>query len=76
MSIHVSLPSNASHEEFTENTNGWYKVRLARRLRLPEGRWEVGLVDMHFSNTWHNVTDGKLKFQEEEGQQTRDGERD
>ena len=67
MSIHVSLPSNASHEEFTENTNGWYKVRLARRLRLPEGRWEVGLVDMHFSNTWHNVTDGKLKFQEEEG---------
>ena len=32
-----------------------------------EGRREVGLIDMLFSNTWHNVTDEKLKFQEEEG---------
>ena len=67
MSIHVSLPSNASHEEFTENTNGFYKVRLFRRLRSPKKEWEVGLVDMHFNNTWHNVTDGKLKFQVEGG---------
>ena len=67
MSSHVSLPSNAFHEEFAENTNGWYKVRLARRLQLPEGKWEVGFVDMHFSHTWHNVTDEKLQFQGVEG---------
>ena len=58
MSIHVSLSSNATYKEFTKNTNGWYQVRLG----LPEGRWEVGIVEMPFSNTWHNVADKKLKF--------------
>ena len=66
MSIQISFPSNAFYKEFTENTNGRHKVWLARHLGLHEGRWEVGLVDMYFSNTWRNVTDGKLKFQEEE----------
>ena len=62
MSIQVSFPSDAFYKEFTENTNCRHKVRLARHLRLHEGRWEVGLVDMYFSNTWRNVTDGKLSF--------------
>ena len=60
MSFHVSLLSNASCEKFTDNTNGWSKVQPACHLRLPEGRWEVGLVDMHISNTWHNITDREL----------------
>ena len=39
-------------------------MRLARRLHQPQGKLEVKLVDMHFSNTWHHVTNQELVFQE------------
>lgn len=35
---------------------------LVSRLDLPEGKAEIGLVDMHFSNRWHNAAE-ELMFQ-------------
>lgn len=39
-------------------------------MRLTEEKWEVGLVDMHFSSTWHNATAGTLRFQEKEEEES------
>ena len=54
------LPANASPKEFPNNKNSSYKVRLAERLKLEGSKWECALVDMFYSNNWHNVTQGVL----------------
>ena len=41
-----------------------------QHLSLTEKKWEVGVVDMHFSSTWHNATAGTLRFQEKEEEST------
>ena len=59
-SIYLHLPANASGDEFPENTNSSFKVRLANRLRLDGSKWEVAMLDLMYPNNWHNVTEGVL----------------
>jgi hypothetical protein len=59
-SIYLHLPANASANEFPENTNSSFKIRLANRLRLDGSKWEVALLDMMYPNNWHNVTQGVI----------------
>jgi hypothetical protein len=59
-SIYLHLPANASGNEFPENTNSSFKIRLANRLRLDGSKWEVALLDLMYPNNWHNVTQGVI----------------
>jgi hypothetical protein len=59
-SIYLHLPANASGNEFPENTNSSFKIRLANRLRLDGSKWEVALLDLMYTNNWHNVTEGVI----------------
>lgn len=45
MSFYVVLPSDASKNEFSNNTSNSYKVRLPSPLGL-QGSWEVGLASI------------------------------
>lgn len=54
-SMYIEFPANASHEEFLENKNSAYKVRIAERSWLPVVEHEVALVDMLYDNNWYNV---------------------
>ena len=44
---------------FPNNTLTEFLVNLERPLRL-DGHWWVGLVAIHFPNSWNNVTDGRI----------------
>ena len=55
MSLHITLPSNASHIEFPDNVNGDYRIRLKHPLTLEPGEWEVGLTSIQYSRNWINV---------------------
>jgi hypothetical protein len=59
-SIYLHLPANASGNEFPENTNSSFKIRLANRLRLDGSQWEVALLDIMYTNKWHNATEGVI----------------
>jgi hypothetical protein len=59
---HVSLPSNASYRQYPDNTNSDYRVQLERPLVLDAGAWEVGMTDIIYSNSWHNVDEGELSL--------------
>ena len=62
MSFYVVLPSGSSAKEFPDNLNSHYKTKLAERLVLTDGRWEVALVTATYPNTWRNLTDDSLTF--------------
>ena len=57
--FYMTLPSNACLDIFPNNTLSSYLVKLERPLRL-DGKWLVGMVEMHYPNSWDNVTDGKI----------------
>jgi len=52
--FHVTLPSNASMQTYKTNTIANYTTLLPHRLEL-QGRWQVGLVDLAYPVSWHNV---------------------
>ena len=60
MSMLITLPSNSSGEEFPDNNNSEFTVRLYKYLVINGGKWEVALLDMTYSNNWKNVTEGKI----------------
>lgn len=61
-SLYVTLPSNASYEEFPENTNTKYRVRLDHPLLFESNVWEAGLVEMQYPTMWDNVTEGVVRI--------------
>jgi hypothetical protein len=63
---YLILPSNAVSDEFTDNTNSEFSVRLSRGLQLEDGRWEVGLVEIIYPNTWDNVSGGEVRIRKRE----------
>ena len=42
----LTLPSNSSLQEFSNNANNSFKVRLPRPLRLEAGNWKVALASI------------------------------
>ncbi len=52
--FYVTLPSNTD----VENTPASFQIKLPRNIVL-NGEWEVGLSEIIYANTWHNVS----KFQ-------------
>lgn len=57
--FYMTLPSNACTKIFPENSLTSYMIRLDRPLRL-HGNWVVNMVEMHYPNSWDNVTDGRI----------------
>ena len=55
--MYITLPSNASHDIFPENTPGSYKINLPYPVEL-NGKWEVGLSEIQYTKSWYNITKG------------------
>jgi len=56
MSFYITLPSNVRDSGAVgTNSNASYVTQLPRPLALRSSEWEVGLVDIHYTNSWMNV---------------------
>jgi hypothetical protein len=52
--FYLTLPSNSSMSYFPKNTLANYTVKLPQAIEL-SGDWEVGLVEIIYPHSWHNV---------------------
>lgn len=52
--FYITLPSNSSMIYFPNNTLNAFTTRLPKSLDL-KGEWEVGLSEIHYPRTWHNI---------------------
>lgn len=59
--FYLTLPSNSQ----VSNTAASFETKLPRNITL-NGEWEVGLAEIIYANTWHNVSfdQNKIKFQD------------
>ena len=55
--FYLTLPSNASLNEFPNNKTTSYRVKLPQSIDL-EGIWEVGLYSISYPNTWYTLQKG------------------
>ena len=53
--FYIFLPSNSSMDVFPKNRQSQYSTQLASPIEL-EGRWEVGLAEIHIPTDWMNIT--------------------
>ena len=44
--FYLTLPSHSSLQEFPQNANNNFKVRLPKLIRLDEGDWKVALASI------------------------------
>ena len=56
------LPSNVNTTMFNNNMPSEYTTKLATQVLL-EGRWVVGLTEIHIPCIWYNITKGNSRFQ-------------
>lgn len=56
--FYMTLPSNSSLNFFPNNVLTNYQTRLPHPIKL-EGRWEVGLAEIVFPNTYDNVMEDR-----------------
>jgi hypothetical protein len=59
--FYLTLPSNSSQQFYPENTLTHFTTQLAHAVDL-EGQWEVGLVEIQYPHTWHNMKDGWIRI--------------
>ena len=52
--FNMTLPSNASMEEFPSNAVAHYTTRLRDRIEL-NGQWEVSVVEASVPTRWSNI---------------------
>ena len=55
--FYLTLPSNASLNEFPNNKTTSYRVKFPQSIDL-EGVWEVGLYSISYPNTWYTLQKG------------------
>ena len=53
--MYLTLPSNSSMQYFPGNRLCNFTTRLASKLNLGEGDWEVGLAEIQYPHNWDNV---------------------
>ena len=56
--FYATLLSNASMKTYSDNTIATFKTLLPERKDL-EGDWQVGLVEVAYPVSWHNVEHGQ-----------------
>lgn len=62
MSFYMTLASNGSTQYFPNNTGGSFVTKLPSSVDL-EGDYEVGLSEVHMSNTYSNIRGREFWFQ-------------
>lgn len=66
--MRIVLPSNSSMQFFPNNSLAKYTVKLPKHLDFSDGKWEVGLMEVMFYKSWHNLRDGaKIHLEREDG---------
>lgn len=55
--FYLTLPSNSSLQFYPQNTVTQFTTQLAHPLDL-QGHWEVGLAELQYPHTWHNMNEG------------------
>ena len=53
--FYVVLPSDASMDVYPDNKVNNFSVKLPYPLHFDRQRWEVGVSELHFPMSWHNV---------------------
>ena len=56
--FYVTLPSNSTMQYFPDNKISNFVTKLSRTLQL-DGEWEVGLAEIDYPYTWHNIREEK-----------------
>ena len=56
--FYVTLPSNSSVQYFPDNKTTNFVTKLSRTLQL-DGECEVGLAEIDYPHTWHNIREAK-----------------
>ena len=56
--FYVTLPTNRSVQYFPDNKTSDLVTKLPRTLQQ-DGEWEVGLAEIDYPHTWHNMPEGK-----------------
>jgi hypothetical protein len=62
--FYVTLPSNASRQQFPQNMQSNYTVLMPTPLDFA-GEWEVALTEIHYPKSWRNIFENdtfKLHF--------------
>ena len=70
-SLHLVLPSGASHDAYPDNTNGHYRVKLPQRLTSARGEWEVALRSITYHNNWYNASGAHVVIEQPDGTKVR-----
>ena len=64
--FYLVLPSNSSMKLYPENTLANFKVSLSQPIMLNDpDKWEVGLAEIQFPNSWYNIVEGKNYFEKD-----------
>lgn len=59
--FYVTLPSNSSKEYYGIQSMAHYRTRLAKCLHLNVSEWEVGLAEIIYPISWHNVYNARFR---------------
>ena len=59
--FYVTCPSNSSMLLYPNNTLSRFTVKLNREMDL-NGQWEVGLCEIQYPTSWHNIRAGYNTF--------------
>lgn len=60
--FYITLPSNASHNVFKDNTSDNFRVDLAQHIDL-DGQWEVAVTEISYPHTWYNIPQEEAYFE-------------
>ena len=58
MMFYLTIPSNSSLHLYPNNTLTHFTTQLAKDIDL-QGQWEVGLSEIQYPHTWHNMSDNE-----------------
>ena len=59
--FYVTCPSNSSMQLYPNNTLSRFTVKLNKEMEL-SGQWEVGLCEIQYPTSWHNIRDRLNSF--------------
>ena len=61
----IELVSNASMNVYPNNTIASFTNFLPEQIYL-DGEWEVALLEVAYPNLYHNISDGRFRYKEDE----------
>lgn len=60
-SFYLTLPSNACHNIFPDNSSSDYTITLSQAIEL-EGQYEVALAEIMYCHTWNNIVSRECTY--------------